>query len=112
MYRPKVPFNVPAVLLVPEYEKINGVEKKSFTDGINFFCSAKSYGGTEKVINDKYVIEDTLEIDTYFYPEIKSNCRVRLEDDKSVWEIINSPENIDRKNQYLKFKVRRIKGGV
>ena len=112
MYKPKRPFNVPAVLLVPEYKKINGVEKKKYSEGIKFFCSVRSFGGTEKVVNDKYVIEDTAEVDTFFYPEIKSNCRVKLLDDGSEWEIINSPENIERRNQFLKFKLKRIKGGV
>lgn len=112
MYKPKQPFNVPAQLLICEYKKINGVEKKSFVDDIQFFCSAKSYGGTEKIINDKYVIEDTIEIETWFNPKITSECRVKLLDDNSEWEIISPPENIERRNQFLKFKMKRIQGGA
>lgn len=112
MYKPKTPFNVPAQLLIPSYEKINGVEKKSFSENFIFFCSAKSYGGTEKIINDNYVIEDTIEIETYFYPDINSECRIILLDDNSEWEIISPPENIERRNQYLKFKIKRVQGGA
>lgn len=112
MYRPKQPFNVPAQLLIYTSEKINGVMKKSFVDDITFFCSAKSYGGTEKVINDKYVIEDTTEIECWYDPKITSGCRIRLLDDNSEWEIITPPENIDRRNQFLKFKIKRINGGA
>lgn len=112
MYKPKTPFTVPAQLLTCEYEKVNGVQKKIFTEGMTFFCSAKSYGGTERIINDQYVIEDTLEVETYFHPEINGSCMVKLLDDGSTWEIINSPENIDRRNQFLKFKLKRVKGGA
>lgn len=112
MYKPQTPFSVPAMIIKAIYSKINGVNTKSFTDGDNIFISAKSYGGTEKVINDKYVIEDTLEVETWYRPDITSIDRIRLLDDNSVWEIINNPENIERRNQYLKFKVQRVKGNA
>lgn len=112
MYRPKSPFLTPALILKAEYQKVNGVEKKTFVAGDYFFCSAKSYGGTERVINDKYVIEDTLEIETWFKPEITAENRIRLLDDGSEWEIVSPPENIDRRNQFLKFKIKRIQGGA
>ena len=92
--------------------KINGVVKKTFTELDNFFCSAKSYGGTEKVINDKYVIEDTMQIETWYRPDIVSGCRIKLLDDNSEWEILNTPEDIDRRHQFLVFKVKRIVGGA
>ncbi|MCQ2059792.1 MAG: phage head closure protein [Bacteroidaceae bacterium] len=76
------------------------------------FVSAKSYGGTERVVDDKYVIADTMQIETWFQPDIKSQDRIKLLDDGSVWEILNTPEDIDRRHQYLRFKVQRIKGGA
>lgn len=112
MYRPKLPFNVPARLLTPVYTQVKTVTKKEYVESINFFCSARSFGGTEKMINDQYVVEDTMEIDCYFYPEIGSDCRVRLLDDGSEWDIISPPENIERRNQFLKFKIKRVRGGV
>ena len=112
MYRPAQPFNVPAQILIATYTKVNGVNKKTFTEGDNFFCSAKSYGGTEKTINGVYVVEDTMQIETYFRPDITSIDHIKLLDDNSEWEIITPPENIERRNRFLVFKVRRLKGGA
>lgn len=112
MYRPKQPFNVAAQILTATTTKVNGVAQKTFVDGDNFFCSAKSYGGTEKVINGVYAIEDTMQIETYYRPDIVASCRIRLLDDLSEWEIISDPENIERRNQFLVFKIKRLKGGA
>ena len=112
MYRPAQPFNVPAQILTATYTKVNGVNKKTFTEGDNFFCSAKSYGGTEKTINGVYLVEDTMQIETYFRPDITSIDHIKLLDDNSEWEIITPPENIERRNRFLVFKVRRLKGGA
>lgn len=112
MYKPSGNFPIKAILLVPTVEKINGVNVKSFTEGLYFFCSAKSYGGTEKVVNDVISVEDTNIIECWYSPRFKSGCRIRLLDDDSEWEIITPPENIERRNKYMKFKVRRINGGA
>ena len=112
MYRPQQPFNVAAQILTATTVKVNGINQKTFTAGDNFFCSAKSYGGTEKTVNGVYVVEDTMEIETWYRPEIKSDCHVKLLDDNSEWEIITPPENIERRNQFLKFKIRRLSGGA
>lgn len=113
MYRPKNPFNVPAKIIFATYKKVNGISKKVFVESEDtIFVSAKSYGGTEQVINDQYVVVDTMEIETWFRPDITSECNLRLLDDNSEWEILNNPENIDRMNQFLKFKVKRINGGA
>lgn len=110
MYVPKSPFNVKAQLLKGEYKKVNGVTTKTLIPSFEFWVSAKSYGGTEKTINDKLVIEDTLVIETPFHPDIKAADVVRLLDDNSEWEILNTPEDIERRHLYLKFKVRRFTG--
>lgn len=112
MYRPKQPFNVAAKIRTVTTIKVNGINQKTFTDGDNFFCSARSFGGTEKVVNNVYVLEDTMQIETYFRNDIKADCHIVLLDDNSEWEIISDPENIERRNQFLSFKVRRIKGGA
>lgn len=112
MYKPYQPFNVPAQVLTATFTKVNGVPTKTFVDGEQFFCSAKGYGGSERVINEKFVIEDTLDVETWFRADITSADHIRLLDDGSEWEILNTPEDIDRRHLYLKFKVRRIKGGA
>lgn len=85
---------------------------KVFTNGDQIWVSAKSYGGTEKIINNQYAIIDTLNVETWYRSDIKSGDRIVLLDDNSEWEILNTPEDIDRRHQYLKFKVQRIKGGA
>lgn len=111
-YTPSLPFNVSARILKGEYVKINGVKTKKFTDGDQIFVSARSYGGSERTVNDQIVVEDTIQIETWFRPDITSIDGLRLLDDESEWEIINYPENIERKNRWLKFKIRRIVGNV
>lgn len=111
-YKPNLPYNVPAKLLHATWSNVNGVNTKSFVEGEQIFISAKSYGGTEKIVDNQYVIVDTLVIETWFRPDITSDDRIQLLDDNSIWEILNSPEDIDRRHQYLKFKVQRIKGGA
>lgn len=112
MYKPRGLFTVPAMILKGRYVKINGVKTKEFTDGELIFVSAKSYGGTERIINDQVVIEDTIEIETWYRPDITSIDGLRLLDDASEWEIVNHPENIERRNQWLKFRIRRMAGNV
>lgn len=110
MYTPSYPFLTPALILKGEYRKVNGVNVKTFTETDLIYVSAKSYGGTEREVNGKLVIEDTMVIETWYHPEITSTDAIKLLDDNSEWEILNSPEDIDRRHQFLKFKVRRIVG--
>lgn len=124
-YRPNIENPIPLVLLVPTYQTSYGVDKATYPtveDALNekdekdncinlFFGSFKSYGGTERDVNGKYLIEDTANIVTCFRPDIKSNCRVAVAQTNAIYEIINEPENVNMRNQFLKFKVRRYKGG-
>ena len=109
-YQPQTPFNVPALHLKRELKSVNGMKKETFTEGEQFFCSAKSYGGTEKIVNDVFVIEDTWTIDTWYNPDFRKGDRIRFLDDSSEFEILASPENINRRGQYMRFKVVRIGG--
>ena len=123
-YRPQLDNTIPLVLLVPTYTNSFGVEKKSYptieealsvldenNNPVNlFYGSFKTYGGTEKVFNDVYSVEDTAKVETWFRPEIKSNCAIGVLSTFAIYEIIGEPENVNMRNQFLKFKVRRIKG--
>lgn len=112
MFRPREIFNVPIKLLCPSWSTVSGVRKKVYpADGDVIFVSYKTYGGTERDVNGVYSIEDTANLVTWFRPDIKSDCRIMLESG-AVYEIIGEPENIEMRNQFLKFKVKRIKGGV
>ena len=114
-FKPKTPFNVPMSLLIPTYEKVLGVEKKTFPapqDGLIFYGSFRTFGGTERTENGVYSVEDTAVIETWFRPEIQSNCRIAVLNSETIFEIIGTPENINMMYQFLKFKVRAVTGGA
>lgn len=116
---------IPLVLLTPTYKNVSGVNKPTYPtiqEALNvkdekgnrlnlFFGSFKTYGGTERDVNGVYSIEDTANIETMYRPDIKANCRIAREDG-ATYDIIGEPENINMRNQFLKFKVRRVKGGA
>lgn len=113
MYRPaevkdmKVPF---MLLVVDGYEKVKGVSQPIYKERDIIKCSFKSYGGTEKEVNGRYVILDTANVVTWYRPDIQSDCLLKRMSDGALFEIRNEPENIEMKNQFLKFQVQRIKG--
>lgn len=115
MYRPQSPFNVPMYCLIPTYTTVNGVRKKTFpavSSGILFNGSFKTYGGTERDVNGLYSVEDTAIVETWYRPDITSGCRIALANTGAVYEVLGEPENIEMRNQVLKFKVTRVKGGA
>ena len=117
-YRLDVVDPIPLVLLIPFYKNEFGVAKKTFptinealkNENNLFFGSFKSYGGTERDVNGIYSVEDTANIETWYRPDIKSNCRVARANDGAIFDIINEPEDINMRHQFLKFKVKRVKG--
>lgn len=102
----------PCKVLTPTEKRVNGCIVKTYEEGDVFFASVKSYGGTETILNNVYVIQDTLSIETFFREDIKSNCKIRLLDENSDWEILNTPEMINREKKIITFKVKRINGEV
>lgn len=114
-FKPATPFSTAMLLLIPTYTKTGGVERKVLPEnenGLLFFGSFKTYGGTETTVDGLLSITDTAEIQTWFRPDIKSDCIVVLLSTGAKYQILNEPENINQRNQFLKFKVKRIKGGV
>lgn len=114
-YKPNAPFSTPLRLLIPTYTKVNGVKKKSFPaieDGVLFYGSFKTFGGTERNVNGIYSVEETANVECWYDPQITAACRIALADTGAVYEVIGDPENIDMRNQYMKFKVTRVKGGA
>ena len=110
-YKPKSPFNVAAHILTPEYKIVKAVRKKIFVpEKEPFYCSFKSFGGTETQVNGVTVVEDTAELETWYNPAIESDKNIRV--NNKDYEILGTPENIDMRNQFMKFKVRAVKGGA
>lgn len=116
MYRPQTPFNVAMKILIPEWKTIKGVKTKIYpnpedvSDDLVFFGSFRTFGGTETTINDVYSVENTATVETWFRPEIKADCRIFIPAIGDIYEVVGTPENIEMRNQFLKFKVRGIGG--
>ena len=110
-YKPHTPYNVPVTLLKATIEVSKGVRKKVYTNsGDMIFCSVRTFGGTERIINDVLVLENTATIETWYRPDITADCRFII--NGVPFEIIGEPENVNMRNQYLIVKARAIKGGV
>lgn len=111
-YKPSEPFTTVLDLYNPTYALIKGVTTKVYsntpTDTIN--CSFKTYGGTESSVNDVYSIIDTANIETWYRPDITAASQFKL--GNKVYEVIGEPEDINQRHQYLKFKVRGVRGGT
>ena len=112
MYRPNSPFTVPMFLLVPTTTTAKGSTKNTYPEtGVRINCSFRTFGGTEKTVDGVITVENTAVIETWYRPDIKSNCE--LEDvDGLRYEILGTPEDIEQRHQFLRFKVRAIKGGA
>ena len=114
-YKPSTPFSTPLMLLVPTYTDAYGVDKKIYPaieEGILIFGSFKTYGGTERQVNGLYSIENTATIETWYRPDIQSNCRIGVLETGEIYDILGEPENINMRNLYLKFKVLQVRGGA
>jgi hypothetical protein len=111
-YRPKGPFNVPLFVFIPTIKSAKGSDKKFYPEeGQVIYCSFRTFGGTEKIVNDVLTLEDTAVIETWFRPDIKADCKIK-DAGGTEYEILGTPENINMRNQYLRFKIRAIRGGA
>lgn len=112
-FTPAFPYSTAIELLTPTYTYKKGVPTKSFqSEGVRLNCSLKTYGGTETTNNDLYTVVDTANIETWYRPDIKADCRIKVLATGQIYEIIGNPENINMRNQFIKFKVRAVKGGA
>lgn len=111
-FKPNTPYTVPFYLLMAAAkEKKKGVLVKEYTRKEKpMFCSFRTFGGTEKTVNDMLVVENTAVMETWYHPDIKADSRVEV--NGITYEILGTPENIDMRNQWMRFKVRAIKGGA
>ena len=117
---------IPLLLLVPTYAIKLGVTTVTYPsvedalkvlndDGTKkyvFYGSFKTYGGTETYSDDLWVVKDTAVIETWYRPDIKSDCRVCVLANEAIYDIVNQPEDIQMRDQFMKFKVMRLKGGA
>lgn len=106
------------LLKVVDVKKSGGVTRYTYTDPEEadvIFVNWKTYGGTflgtEKPVNGVYSVLDTAEIVCRYRPDITAACRL-LREDGAEYQLMNEPENTDRGNRYMQFKVQRVKGGA
>lgn len=112
-FKPSFPYSTAIELLIPTYATVKGVPTKTFPEtGIQLFCSFKTYMGTETTTNDLFTVVDTAHIETWYRPDIKSDCRIKVLQTGDVYEILGKPENINMRNQFVKFKVQAVEGGA
>ncbi len=115
MFRPSeaAQMTTPMRLQVPTSSASFGVSQKGWQDveGV-VWANFKSYGGTETNKNGVVSVEDTAQIVCWYRPDIKGNCRLIRLVDGAAYEILGEPENIEMRNQFLKFKIKRVKGGA
>jgi hypothetical protein len=105
------------LVMVPEITTVKGTPKKTYPkpedvpEDLQIFGSLRTFGGTETTSNDLYVVLDTAVIETWYRPDIKSDCRLYIIPTGDIYEITGTPENIYMQNQYLKIRAKRV-GGV
>ena len=98
---------------MPQYESKQGVTVATYPDpdeSERINGSVRTFGGTERDVNGVYSTEDTAIIDTWWNPNLRNDCHIYIYD-MGEYEIITPPENIDRRHQFARFKVRRVEGG-
>lgn len=112
-YRPTMPFNVAMRLLIPTETMVKGVRKTVFSEpskSPQIFGSIKTYGGTDNFSNEVYTVFETATVETWYRPDIKSDCRIYIEETGETWEIKGSPEDIQMRHQFMTIKVEKVGG--
>lgn len=110
-YKPNTPFTVPMHLLIPAYTSVKGTKVKEYPDeGLLFYGSFRTFGGSERLVNGITAVVDTGIVDTWFRPDITADCRILISG--TAYEVEGTPENINMRNQYLSIRVRAVKGGA
>ena len=116
MYRPPeaAQMTTPLILQIPTQGEYNGVRySRGYTDANGvIFANFKTYGGTESLVDGTLQIIETADVCCWYRPDIQSGCRLKRATDGAVFEILGDPENIEQRNQFLKIKLRRVKGGA
>lgn len=110
MYRPSEPFTTVIELLNPVYRKVKGVNVKEYESVGLISCSFKTYGGTESVENGVLSVIDTANVIAWYTPDITSSSQIRL--GSKIYEVLGEPEDIEQRHQFIRFRVRGVRGGA
>lgn len=111
-FKPDAAFTTAMYVYPVTTETTKGSTKKVLSDPFMIYVDCASFGGTEVTKNDLLMVEDTWQITTWYHPDITADCIVAFADNTDVqYEILGTPEDIRRRHQYMKFKIRR-RGGI
>lgn len=112
-YKAQQPFTVAMKLLVPTSTMVKGVKQKVYSEPEKselLFGRFRTFGGTENFSNEVYTIFNTATIDTWYNPNIKTDCLIYICETGEKYQIISEPEDIDMRHQFLQFKVQKVGG--
>ena len=109
-YQPITPFTTPGTYFIPTETMVKGVLKKTFDAGHTFYCSFRTFGGTDRVVDGITTVEDTATIETWYDPSLTSKCKLLIDGD--YYEILGKPEDIGKRHKWYKMKIRAITGGA
>lgn len=101
------------MLLIPSYEKAYGVSTSTYpdiADGIEINACFRTFGGTDMDVNGQIVVQKTATIETWFRPDIQSDCRFGIPETGEVYEILGDPEDIEMRHQYMRIRLTQLKG--
>ena len=107
------PLSAALELLIPSYSVKQGVPVPTFPavgKGIRINGTFKTFGGTDREINGLYSVQKTATVDTWYRPDIKSDCRIAVLQTGEIYEILGDPENIGLRNQYIRLRLTQVKG--
>lgn len=89
---------------------VRGRESNTYEEVARFPCNWKTFGGTESTKDGVLFVEDTASVTCFYRPDITASSRLKLGDD--VYEVIGKPEDLEMRHQYMRFKVRNVRGGA
>ncbi len=114
MFRPNTPYNVAMRLLIPTGEKmVKGTPVKEWPEtGPVIYGSFRTFGGTDSDVNGIFSVIDTGTVETWYRPDITSECRLHIIQTGKTYKIIASPENVEMRNKWLKIRVKCVTGGA
>ena len=112
-YKPQSPFSVPFKIGTPSVSTVKGVPVKTYTESVTvYFGTFRTFGGTESVKDGLYSVIDTATLETWYTPDLKASSRVHLLDSDEYYEVVGTPEDIQKRHQYLKVRLQAVKGGA
>lgn len=110
MYKVQDRLTTPIALFKQEKISVNGRVESLYSKVSNevVWCSWKSYGGTESVIDGLSVFKDTATIECRYNPSICQNDIIENLITHNKYKIITVPDDINQMHQFLRFKVERL----